>query len=515
MIGRGWLPFFGLMALVLVLALPVLTYPLGRDQGEFATIGRGILDGKAPYIDLWNPKPPAVFYTYAGAMALFGRTAAALRAIDLLIVPVVCAALYWLGWRISTRRVGFFAALLFATFYFTETFWTLTQNDGIVLLPMTLAVLCLFKTLDHPDSWQGAGWAFGAGVGSAYAVWFKYPFALFGLMLVAGYLVSLPPARQRVRDALVFSLGAALILLGGAAHMMAIGAWDALIESARVTSQYTALTFNPQDFGELMVTALGFRWQHWGVLWVLAGLWPLLWRTGDSRRSGWYVIGLWLMAGLAIMLVQAKGYDYHWLPMLPPLALLGADTLDRMIGMAGRRGWVRRSEIPVTLIITLIFLALLGTATWSRNWLYLSGREDQLTYHSRFQAGEFIAGESLMVAEYLRERVAPGDSLYIFGFRPEVYYLSQLNPATRFIFQFPLVADWYPAAWREENVEILWAALPPYVLVLQIDYMPWVTGSDEDSITLLQEYNELRDWLAFNYERDAQIGNFFIWRRTT
>ena len=75
------------------------------------------------------------------------------------------------------------------------------------------------------------------------------------------------------------------------------------------------------------------------------------------------------------------------------------------------------------------------------------------------------------------------------------------------------MADWYPADWRQENVDVLWAALPPYVAVLQTDYMPWVTGSHEDSNTLLQEYEELNDWLIYNYERDVQIGNFFFWRR--
>jgi hypothetical protein len=150
---------------------------------------------------------------------------------------------------------------------------------------------------------------------------------------------------------------------------------------------------------------------------------------------------------------------------------------------------------------------------FSRTVPYFTGREDQATYFSHFVAGEFVADESLKVAEFLRQRVAPGDSLFIWGFRPEVYYLSQLNPAVRFIFQFPLVAEWYPPEWRDETVEILWAALPPYVLVLQVDYMPWVTGSDEDSNTLLQGYTELNNWLEFNYERDSQIGNFFIWRR--
>ena len=123
-------------------------------------------------------------------------------------------------------------------------------------------------------------------------------------------------------------------MAGRIAYMVAIGALAALLESARVTSQYTALTFNLQDFGGLLSTALGFRWQQWGLLALLAGGWFLgVWLLrgeAKARGTGWTITLLWLLAGLAIMLVQAKAYDYHWLPMLPPLVLMGAGGLDRM-----------------------------------------------------------------------------------------------------------------------------------------------------------------------------------------
>ena len=66
---------------------------------------------------------------------------------------------------------------------------------------------------------------------------------------------------------------------------------------------------------------------------------------------------------------------------------------------------------------------------------------------------------------------------------------------------------------KQENVDTLWQTMPPYALVLQADYFPWVTGREEDSHQLLQEYSELNNWLMYNYERETQIGNFFIWRR--
>lgn len=514
------------IAVVLIAALPTITYPLGRDQGEFAVIGRGLLDGRVPYADLWNPKPPAVFYVYAAAMALFGRTVTALRAIDLILYPAVAVGLYWLGTRLHSRRLGVWAALLMGAFYFAESFWTLTQNDGIALLPMTWAMVCAVEAARAKTHRKGALWAFAAGLLCGWAVWFKYPFVVFVIGLSIGmvliYLSRHDAFNLPGRELLALAFGGLVTGLGGIAVMAIIGAWNELVVSAVVTTQYTALGLTPDVFTETFEAAIGYRWIYWGVLWLLALVTLIFsvigWRRGRSQddsaarrltRSQWSAVGIWWFAALLIVLVQAKGYDYHWLPMLSPLALIAAAGLVK--GLESLPRSIVRWAVGG--LAAAVILAAPISTVWGRALPYITGREDQTEYFRHFQAGEFIADESLLVAEYLRERVLPGDSLFIWGFRPEVYYMSQLNPATRYIFHFPLVGEWYPQEWREDNVEVLWAAMPPYVLVLKGDYLPWVTGSEDDSDTLLQSYDDLNDWLIYNYERDAQIGTFQIWKR--
>lgn len=540
---RHW-PVLVLIAVIVLLALPTLTYPLGRDQGEFATIGRGLLQGRVPYRDLWNPKPPAVFYLYAGAMSLFGQSTTALRALDHLLVPGMLLGLYWIGVRLFSRWVGFWAVLLFGVFYFTETFWTLTQNDGLVLLPMILALACVVESA-YRSPHSARLFLFIAGALAGIVFWFKYPFVLFIALL--GVIIWLRTTHNRL-PIISYSLSALFGLLttglGFALYLLALGAMPDLIESARVTSQYTSLTFNWAEFSTLLTTALGFRWSHWGLLFVLVGIGfvqaasyrlpgishplsassPIPNHQPPATSHGSLIALLWLLTSLAIMLIQAKAYDYHWLPMLPPLALLGGVGMEiimavgrRAVGRTAVRPYTETDEAPTRWLfngaVGSLLLTILVANLWGRAWPYLTGQIDQQTYYSQFLAGEFVASESLEVVEYLRARVAPGDSLTIWGFRPEMYYLSGLNPATRFIFQFPLVGSWYPAAWQQEHVDGLWAAMPPYVIVAQADYMPWVTGVHEDSNTLLQRYTELNNWLIANYERDAQIGNLFLWKR--
>lgn len=501
---------------VLLLALPTVTYPFGRDQGGFATIGRGIADGRTIYLDVWDIKPPATFYVYAVAISLFGRTSEAVRLLDLIIYPPIALGLYFIGKRVANANVGVWAALLFGVFYFTETFWTLTQSDGIVLLPMVLAFACALKAAESTK--RSALWALAAGVLCGSAIWFKYPFALhIGAVAFAYWWVRRTAHTPlRWRDVLAFAAGGVGMGLVGILHLMAIGAWDALLQSITLTTTYTGLELD--GFGETVSLALGFRWQHWGALFVLVLIALVFALRRASRASRWWVVVAWLVAAGAILLMQLKLFDYHWLPLLPPLALAGAGALEGVVGLIKRGyGKGRSVERPyrnyARAVAAVVLLGAMGVTIGARTLPYLTGQQDIMAYYHQFQGGELVADESLAVVNYLRERVTPGDSLFIWGFRPEVYYLSGLNPAVRFIGHYATVSSWYPPEWKQEQVDTLWAALPPYVLVLQADYLPWALGTDADSNTLLQGYTELNNWLEFNYERETQIGNFFLWRR--
>jgi hypothetical protein len=57
---RRWLVLA--LALVLLFALPLISYPPAVDQGEFATLAEGLLRGQTLYTQIWNPNPPAAIF---------------------------------------------------------------------------------------------------------------------------------------------------------------------------------------------------------------------------------------------------------------------------------------------------------------------------------------------------------------------------------------------------------------------------------------------------------------------
>ena len=67
----------GVAAWVGAAKLAELLLPFGTDQGLFSLIGRAILDGQLPYRDVWDNKPPGLYYLQVSAKLANGSPAGA------------------------------------------------------------------------------------------------------------------------------------------------------------------------------------------------------------------------------------------------------------------------------------------------------------------------------------------------------------------------------------------------------------------------------------------------------
>ena len=65
-----------LLAIVVVglIRLRLAGIPLERDEGEYAYIGKMMLDGTAPYISAYNMKLPGTYFMYSLIMLVFGKS---------------------------------------------------------------------------------------------------------------------------------------------------------------------------------------------------------------------------------------------------------------------------------------------------------------------------------------------------------------------------------------------------------------------------------------------------------
>src|SRR5437016_1676680 len=92
LVATHW-PLLAVMGVVVLVGLPTLNFQYGPDQALFAYIGRHLPRGEALYVDVWDVKPPGIFWVYALAADL-PSPVRAVRAFDLIYTLATITAVY-------------------------------------------------------------------------------------------------------------------------------------------------------------------------------------------------------------------------------------------------------------------------------------------------------------------------------------------------------------------------------------------------------------------------------------
>ena len=166
------------------------TFSWGRDQSIYGLIGDGILKGQAPYRDLWDFKPPGIFFIYAGAQYLFGRSMAAIRVVEAFGLLGTVLGLVVLSKRLQGSTLAGWLAGGAATFaQVMLDFWHTGQPESFGGM-LTVWALCATTPSDQKTTRQSAAFVAGALLGAASLM--KPPLG-GALIVVAAYL-----GRQRI-----------------------------------------------------------------------------------------------------------------------------------------------------------------------------------------------------------------------------------------------------------------------------------------------------------------------------
>src|ERR1051326_6899811 len=122
------------MAAVFILSLPNLQYPIGRDQATYCLIADGLLKGKHLYRDLWDNKPPGIFYLYLPMIKLLGRAPWLVGGVDLVCVLAVAFATFCFCAKYLKPRVGAVAAVLCACWHNRKGYINAAQPEVFLIL---------------------------------------------------------------------------------------------------------------------------------------------------------------------------------------------------------------------------------------------------------------------------------------------------------------------------------------------------------------------------------------------
>jgi hypothetical protein len=437
--GQTW----RLLLLLLVVGLwnmPTLWYPYGQDHALAHIIGRIILDGGIPYVEALDDKPPGVFYLYALLISWGGEGMHWARIAGLLSLGATMVLMVTVGRVAGAVGAGLWGALLFGLAHPLMGFWNTALQEDFLLPLLWGSLLCgiVGTASKRTGSWALAGLLLGV------VFWFKYPYALpLGILLVA----SAWSCRRRDSGwtgGPAAVVGAFLVVVAlGTLYLWSIGAlWEMV--------QVTVL----KNLGERVIQStrlvseggiLG-RWA-WMVpvplfLLILAsGLGGAICLPAGLSRGRWILAG-YTVCALALIYVQMRFFQYHWIPFLSFWCFLGGIFLIQAGGWLGRWGlgpgspWRRRGAI-----LFAVLLLALGAFPYARSlhrwWLAMQDRISWEPYLASFPDDPRLPPyvlEDWMISRSIADMAPPPESVFIWGSRPLVYYFSELLPPTRFLY---------------------------------------------------------------------------------
>jgi hypothetical protein len=357
---------------LLVVALACLrlchVHLLWSDEDYHLAAAIHILDGQIPYRDFWYDKPPlsAAYYLLIG-----GYSGWPLRLLDAAYVLLAC----FLAYRLARSWVAAFLLAFFMAFYLPAAVIPFAP-DALLIVPHLAAVY--FATQ------RRALWA-GICCGVGLLINLK---AAFVLPLCALWLTADLP--------LLFA-GFAIPLLAAGLSLVTVGAWPPFYEQVvqwGILYAHGAPVPHPFQLG---VTRI-LNWLGFHAALVLGAVFFFAGASKDRFR-----FAAWIALSFAAVCFGNHFAPRYFLQVLPPLVIVAARGIAQS-----------RRVLPVFAILLLIPLVRFGP-----RYVTLA------LGHDPAWSDVAMDRDSQRAAAIIQEMAKPGDTLFVWGYRPDLYVYTR------------------------------------------------------------------------------------------
>lgn len=441
---------------------------LWTEEGLPLAAAVQMLHGKFLYRDVWFDKPPlvpAIYLLWGADTAWAGRIAGALFCL------LSSALIYRFARDRWSEREGRAAAALLAFFL---TF-------GIPAAVMALAA-DLLMVAPH--------------IAAVYFAWRRRPF-LSGVMGGLALLANSKAAFVLAACALWQPRALPWLIAGAAVPQAAVillfaaqGALRDYYEQVwQLGGLYARSTFIEHPFREGLLRTVNWAGFHLALVAGAAWYWV---RERDSDR--WRMLG-WAALSLAAVAAGWRFFPRYYFQILPVFVLAAA----RGYTLLGRRRWIM-------LLLLLVPLVRFGPRYASLAGDLAAGRP-----HEWRDTG--IDRDSRIAANQILRLARPGDTLFVWGYRPDLYAYTRLPAATRYLESQPLSGVFADRHLFQQAAVAPESARARRVQIVQShpEFIADGLGALNPALAI-DTYPELRDWLA-EYRLVTRTGATIIYKR--
>ena len=409
------------------------------DSHFFAYGGWCVTQGAVPYRDIWDNKPPGVWWFNALGELICGEGPQS----EILICTAALVGTL-LGFVASARTIYHPSiwppALVVGGILLTHVFYQCGANrtETFVLTCETLAVLGYTRWLQN-GRWR---WLIWGGFFAGLAPLFKQAgLAALGACIL--HLVWLQ-LRERVRGdfSLIAGIWKPWVVSGAAFAAPLLLAAIVLTAQGALSDAYFAVwRFNRAYFAVHDATWLVGQQTFQPYLEVirplyglgiLAGAGVFLSLRGQKTHSvressGIGVIWMWLLFSAYLACVGPGRQPYHLMPTLAPLGLAALLPIHRLMnGQSLSRRLVAKPSLAVVLAIYVYVCGALGCGSYQEAAGCWAAKSAWWAMRREPPADYEVQGEEI------RRLTSPEDRIYVWGWSPGTYRFARRLAVSRF-----------------------------------------------------------------------------------
>jgi len=388
------------------------------DIATYSLIADELVHGRGLYTDIWDMKPPAVFYTYAVVQTAFAASPLSVYLLSVLTAVATLAAVWLVARRSSLTAAGWAGAVFVAICFEPFSAASMPNTEAFINLFLTLAWAMLLRAGGGQRGWM---LVLLAGACASWASMYKHVAIAPAVLLALAHAVVPPTAIAR-RTAVAHAL--AFVAMIAAGWLLLFG-WFAVTGRAQIFIQ-TVFVYPRYYAGgminNLLASFTPAAWQRapMVVIWPMLLLCLLGWvarlmqRRPDNmiaaRSPRFMVLLIAMLAGAHVAVALPGQFAAHYYQLwYPALAIACGCASSSLINSLPRRQWIGHLAAALT-------VAAIVAPQWP--WYQLPGEE-----WSRKRYGKlFMDARADMLA--IQSTLQPHDDIYIWADEPWLYRVA-------------------------------------------------------------------------------------------
>lgn len=475
-----------------------------------------LLDGGSIYERCVETKPPGAYILFAAMFKLFGKRLLPIYVLAALLHLLAFVLIAVMAWRLGGPTAGVFAGWFYTLLVIDaqaaancpnqETWMTFFGVFGFALLLPTRRAVPMVRALL-------------AGVMFGIAVLMKQQ---AGAFVIAGALwlaLEWPRDERRVgANMALFGFGVALPLAAVVVAWAVRGGLGTMLSDLNPNrlSQYVGVG-NRKDIlfwaWRRLSAYIGGSWPVW--LAAAAGL-PFIVREKMQRRTGLRV-WLYFLAAFAALAAGTRFYNHYFMILAAPLALAGGYGLGLIVDKLPRGAWR-------ALLLVVLLSATLNSSRFellqSTRMLQAISRGEEMINDDML---EYLLTSDLnlrlrhqdkrhqRLGAYIKEHSAPNESLYVWPYKPQLYFWADRRSPTKHYMYFDVAVNlpFKHGGWHGEVDNVVLASRRQMMADLEADPPRFVIMPEND-IYWDRAFDRLRQWVADNYTLDENAPHDFL-----